>query len=126
MNNKAIISIGSNRDRTANIKKVTEILQANYPGSRFSTPEITDPIDLPEGSKAFLNLVGMIPTNLKRDEFVAQLKEIEEELGRDPDDDEEGIIPMDLDLIEWNDEVVKPRDFVRAYVIAGLEEIDEF
>lgn len=126
MDNKAIISIGSNANRTENIQKATQILQANYPGSRFSTPEITDPIDLPEGAKAFLNLVGVVPTNLEKEEFIAQLKEIEEELGRDDDDDEEGIIPMDLDLIKWNDDVLKPRDFIRPYMVAGMEEIDEF
>ncbi len=126
MNNKAIISMGSNANRTENIKRVTEILQANYPGSRFSTPEITDPIDLPEGAKAFLNLVAMVPTNLEKDEFVAQLKGIENDLGRDDDDDEDGIIPIDLDLIKWNDDVIKPRDFMRPYMVAGLEEIDEF
>lgn len=126
MYNKAIISIGSNSDRTTNIKQVLEMLEDSYPGSRFSTPEITDPIDLPEGTKAFLNLVGMIPTNQDMESFVAHLKEIEKQLGRDPDDDEEGIIPMDLDLLEWNDEAIKPRDLVRPYVVAGLEEIDEF
>lgn len=126
MDNKAIISIGSNANRTENIQKAIEILQANYPRSRFSTPEITDPIDLPEGAKAFLNLVAMIPTNLEKEEFVAQLKEIEEELGRDDDDDEEGIIPIDLDLIKWNEDVLKPRDFIRPYMVSGLEEIDEF
>lgn len=118
--------MGSNANRTENIKRVTEILQANYPGSRFSTPEITDPIDLPEGAKAFLNLVAMVPTNLEKDEFVAQLKGIENDLGRDDDDDEDGIIPIDLDLIKWNDDVIKPRDFMRPYMVAGLEEIDEF
>lgn len=61
---------------------------SQLPIIRFSTPEITDPIDLPEGAKAFLNLVGVVPTNLEKEEFMAQLK-IEEELGRDDDDDEE-------------------------------------
>ena len=67
----------------------------------------------------------MIPTLEEKEEFIDFLKETEEELGRDPDDEEEGIIPMDLDLIEWNEEVVKPSDLVRAFVISGLEEIDE-
>lgn len=125
MTNKAIISIGSNKDRTENIDHVLRILQAHYPGARFSTPEMTDAIDLPEGSKPFLNLVAMIPTLEEKEEFIDFLKETEEELGRAPDDEEEGIIPMDLDLIEWNEEVVKPSDLVRAFVISGLEEIDE-
>ena len=126
MTNKAIISIGSNKDRTNNINSVTQLLQSSYPGSRFSTPEITEPIDLPEGTKPFLNLVAMIPTSESCEDFCSRLKAIEKDFGRDPDDDEEGIIPLDIDLIEWNDEVIRPHDLVRPYVVAGMEEIDEF
>ena len=125
MANKAIICIGSNKDRSENIDQVIRTLQAHYPGARFSTPEIADAVDLPEGSKPFLNLVAMLPTLEEKEELIAFLKELEEDMGRDPDDDEEGIIPMDLDLIEWNEEVVKPLDLVRPYVVSGLEEIDE-
>lgn len=125
MANKAIICIGSNKDRSENIDQVIRTLQAHYPGARFSTPEMADAVDLPEGSKPFLNLVAMLPTLEEKEELIAFLKELEEDMGRDPDDDEEGIIPMDLDLIEWNEEVVKPLDLVRPYVISGLEEIDE-
>lgn len=126
MINKAIISIGSNKERTSNINSVIESLKEVYPTSRFSTPEITEPIDLPEGTKTFLNLVGVIQTPQTQEEFVAYLKELEKEFGRNEDDDEEGIIPMDIDLIEWNDEVLKPLDLVRPYVVAGMEEIDEY
>ena len=125
MANKAIICIGSNKDRSENIDQVIRTLQAHYPGARFSTPEMADAVDLPEGSKPFLNLVAMLPTLEEKEELIAFLKELEEDMGRDPDDDEEGIIPMDLDLIEWNEEVVKPLDLVRPYVVSGLEEIDE-
>ena len=125
MANKAIICIGSNKDRSENIDQVIRTLQAHYPGARFSTPEMADAVDLPEGSKPFLNLVAMLPTLEEKEELIAFLKELEEDMGRDPDDDEEGIIPMDLDLIEWNEEVVKPLDLVRPYVVSGLEEIEE-
>lgn len=126
MKNKAIVSIGSNQDRTKRIKEVIDTLSAHYPGSRFSTPEITDPIDMPEGAKQFLNLVAIIPTDEDLQTFTSFLKKTERHMGRNADDDAEGIIPMDLDLIEWNDEVYKPKDFVRSYVVSGLDELDEF
>ncbi len=126
MTNKAIISIGSNNERTQNIGVAIRRLQADYPDARFSTPEITDPIDLPEGAKPFLNLVAVIRTESPQEEFLKYLKRIELEIGREEDDEEEGIIVIDIDLIEWNDEVLKPHDLVRPYVVAGLEELDEF
>lgn len=125
MTNKAIISIGSNSDRTANIRMAMERLQKEYPDARFSTPEITEPIDLPEGANPFLNLIAVVHTNHTQDEFVASLKKLEHKLGRDKDDEEEGIIAIDIDLIEWNDEVLKPHDLMRPYVVVGLEELDE-
>ena len=80
---------------------------------------------MPEDAKAFLNLIALFETELDRETLQAKLKKLEERLGRDHDDDEEGIIPMDLDIIEWNDEVYKPQDMIRPYVVAGLEELDE-
>lgn len=125
MKNKAIISIGSNEHRTANVKKVMEVLTEHFPTIRFSTPQLTEPVDMPEDAKAFLNLIALFETDLEREALEAELKRFEVKLGRDHDDDEDGIIPMDLDIIEWNDEVYKPRDMVRPYVVAGLDELDE-
>ena len=125
MKNKAIISIGSNEHRTANVKEVMEILTKHFPTIRFSTHQLTEPMDMPEDAKAFLNLIALFETDLDRETLEAKLKKLETKLGRDHDDDEEGIIPMDLDIIEWNDEVYKPQDMVRPYVVAGLEELDE-
>lgn len=125
MKNKAIVSIGCNHHRTKHVRKVVSILERRYPGSRFSTPEITEPIDLPERAKPFLNLVALIYTTEEKEEFASFLKKIEQQFGRNEDDDEEGIIPMDLDLIEWNNQIFKPQDLVRPYVVAGLDELDE-
>ena len=125
MKNKAIISIGSNQHRTKNVKKVMEILSKHFPTVRFSTPQLTEPVDLPEDAKAFLNLIALFETDLDRETLDMRLKSIETRLGRDRDEDDEGVVPMDLDIIEWNDEVYKPRDMVRPYVVAGLEELDE-
>ncbi len=125
MSNKAIISIGSNSDRSKNIKLTIEMIKKSYPEALFSTPDITDPIDLPEGTKPFLNLVGLLQTELSQTKFVEELKKIEKKVGRDKDDEEEGIIAIDIDLLEWNDEVLKPHDLMRPYVVEGLEELGE-
>ena len=123
--NKAILSVGCNHHRSKHISQVTALLRNRYPKSRFSTPEMTQPIDAPQEMKPFLNMVAVIYTTESREEFSAFLKKTEKEFGRDPDDEEEGIIAMDLDLLEWNDEVFKPQDFVRSYIVAGLGELDE-
>ncbi|MBL6453416.1 MAG: 2-amino-4-hydroxy-6-hydroxymethyldihydropteridine diphosphokinase [Porphyromonas sp.] len=125
MKNKAIVSIGSNEHRTTNVKEVMELLKKYFPTIRFSTPQLTDPVDMPEDAKPFLNLIALFETELDCEALDAKLKKLETKLGRDRDDDEEGVIPMDLDIIKWNDEVYKPQDMVRPYVVAGLDELDE-
>ena len=123
--NKAILSIGCNHNRTRSIQQVTALLRKRYPRSRFSTPELTPAIDAPQEMKPFLNMVAVLYTDEEREQFTAFLKQTEKDFGRDPDDEEEGIIAMDLDLLEWNDQVYKPQDFLRSYIVAGLGELDE-
>ncbi|WP_238296424.1 hypothetical protein [Porphyromonas uenonis] len=53
MKNKAIISIGSNEHRTANVKTVMEILTKHFPTIRFSTPQLTEPVDMPRMPRLF-------------------------------------------------------------------------
>lgn len=126
MKNKVIVCIGSNHNRTQNIKEVQETLRNKYVDVRFSTPEITDPIDLPENSRSFLNLVGVIFTDQELDATQKFFKQIEKELGRNEEDTLEGIVPIDIDIIEWNDEVYKPQDLMRSYIVTGMNELDEF
>ncbi len=126
MSNKAIVSIGSNSDRTKNVRQTIEVLKKTYPDAEFSSPEITEPIALPEGTKPFMNLVGLIHTELSKDQFVEKLKEIEAFIGRNKEDEEEGIIAIDIDLLEWNDEILKPKDLIRPFIVNGLEELGEF
>lgn len=126
MKNKAIVAIGSNHHRTDNIREVQSILRETYPEVRFSTPEITEPIGLPDSSRSFLNLVAVLLTEQEMSEVKAFFKQVEKEMGRNDEDTREGIVPIDIDIIEWNDEVYKPQDMVRSYIVSGMSELDEF
>ena len=47
-------------------------------------------------------------------------KQIEQQSGRTPESKNNGIIPLDIDLLQWNDTILKPEDFRRPYVQSGL------
>ena len=51
----------------------------------------------------FNNIALKISTNKPREETVAIFKQIEREAGRRADSKLTGIIPIDIDLIFWND-----------------------
>ena len=46
-------------------------------------------------------------------------------MGRLPSHKEEGIIIIDIDLMQWNNEILKPEDFERHYIQPLLREMEE-
>jgi len=74
-------------------------------------------------SADFQNMALKIVSAGTRDETIALFKQIEVEMGRKPDSKRNGIIPIDIDLIFWNDELVHD-DYRRCeYVRKSIKEI---
>ena len=59
--------------------------------------------------------------------FAAHLKALERRTGRTPEQRKKHpeAIPVDIDLITWDRETLKPRDITRPYLIEGLRELGE-
>lgn len=51
------------------------------------------------------------------------LKDWEAECGRTMTDTAQGIIPIDLDLVIWNEHIMRPKDFERHYFNRGYREL---
>lgn len=118
--NRIVLSLGSNERAETNMQEAIRLLRARFPSLRFSEPAWTQPVEWPRSKDPFLNCVaeGWIaeaPETLR-----PLLKAIERRLGRRPEDKAAGRIPIDLDLLQWNEEVFKPADLSRSYVIQGL------
>ncbi|SEF46213.1 2-amino-4-hydroxy-6-hydroxymethyldihydropteridinediphosphokinase [Parabacteroides chinchillae] len=119
MLNRAIISLGSNKDREMNIRRATELLLQYFPSICFSEAVYTEPVACPLSS-SFLNRMALVDTPLSADDLKLVFKQIEVTIGRKPDDKKQGIVPIDIDLLQWNDRVLKPEDMQREYVISLL------
>ena len=89
---------------------------------RFSEPVQTQPVDFP-GSRLFLNQVAVIETTVPPTLMRSLLKGIERELGRKPEEVQEGIVKIDLDLLSVDGQVLKAEDWKRDYVQAALAEL---
>lgn len=68
----------------------------------------------------YLNAVARIRTTDTYEAFHARMKEIETQQGRTPLSKQTGIIPIDIDIVVWNDEVMRPRDLQHEYMQKGL------
>ena len=51
-------------------------------------------------------------------------KKWEKQCGRDEEAKKHGIVPIDLDIVIWNDTVLRPKELSRDYFITGYRQID--
>ena len=123
MLNKIILSLGSNQDQEKNMAEAVRILRNQFVSIAFSNSVYTEPIGL-TGSAPFLNQVAVAYTSEQPDGIKHLLKRIEYKLQHMPDDKNFGIVPIDIDLLQWNELILKPDDLRRDYIIEGIRALE--
>lgn len=113
--NEALISIGSNKDRERNLCACRQMLDRTYKDIKYSLTSVTIPYG--ENYKNdFLNQLVIIYTDQTKEEINSTLKLFEKELGRQVTDKITGNVVIDIDLIIWNNEILRPEDMKRSYI----------
>lgn len=107
--------MGSNTDCEANLNATDALLRDYFETIRFSEAIYTEPIGMPD-SGLFLNQVAVAATEAPLEEVKQAVKEMEKRLGRMPDSKQKGMIPIDIDLLQWNGTILKPADWEKEYV----------
>lgn len=121
--NRMLISLASNSDERQTILAETiRILGERHPGARFSSCYPTAPVGK-HTEREYYNGVALLETELPFDRQNAVFKQLERDYGRTPEARETGIVPLDIDIVVWNESVVRPTDLRQAYLKRGLEEI---
>lgn len=120
--NRIIIVLGSNEGAERNMDLACRKLEELFP-VQWSEAVYTQPLRCAV-RKPFLNRVGLSFTSWGIKELRECFKRIERELGRTAESKQIGIIPMDIDLIQWNDSLLKPDDWTRDYVQDGLRQLE--
>jgi len=100
--NTAIIMLGSNTNAKRNMEHTFRKLLGFFEIINKSVQVDTEPVGA-DSVPDFNNIALKISTNKPREETVAIFKQIEREAGRRADSKLTGIIPIDIDLIFWND-----------------------
>ena len=117
-----LLCLGSNFYRTAHLAYARRDLKVFFPDIRFASELETEAI----GSRflsPFSNQVAYLETTQDREQVRGILKRIERDNGRLPEDKAQGVVKLDIDLLKFDDEVLKPADLALPYVQAGLKEL---
>jgi len=118
-----LLSIGSNTFAKTNIDKAKRMLTRLFPGIIFSQPILTEPDD-EKYSYLFRNVLAKVETELLPEEIIDKIKQTERAVGRSPKDKYLGKVVIDIDLIKYNDEILRPLDYQREYVQQLLSAFD--
>lgn len=73
----------------------------------------------------YLNQAARFTTELGSEEVKTVLKSIEKENGRKPEDKQNGSVPLDIDLLIYDDKQLKPSDLSKTYVQLALRQLTD-
>ncbi len=120
--NSAIISLGSNSaGRDLIIERAINVLRGQFDLRAVS--EIYEAQDEEYAATPYSNAVISLLTPLDHDSMRDCLKKTERDFGRTPQSKQSRIVPLDIDIIVFNDTVMRPRDYNKQYFRTGLEMI---
>jgi 2-amino-4-hydroxy-6-hydroxymethyldihydropteridine diphosphokinase len=125
--NTVVVSVGSNIEPEHNIRAARELVAELHELVGCSDFEQTEPLERP-GQPEYLNGAFLVRTELSRKALRANLKAVEDQLGRVRNRDKYSARRIDLDIVVWNGRVVDDdyhtRDFVRRACVQLLPELE--
>lgn len=129
------IALGSNLgDRVDNLRRGVALLRERVAGLRITGAGRvyeTKPVDCAPGTQAFLNTVLEVEADLTPQQLHAQLKAVEQQLGRPEKRERNSPRTLDLDLLYADDVITTdpelilphPRLHLRRFVLQPLADI---
>lgn len=114
----AVLSLGSNiGDREENVNDTITLLSSLFPGLEssgiYETPEIHGV------GASYMNAVVRCRIAQDYDGFCSLAKEIERHRGRNEETRMRGEVPIDIDVVIWDGEVMRPADYAREFFQIG-------
>lgn len=114
-----LLCLGSNTNLTICLSEARKALRTAFPGIRFG--ETIETAALGQGFLSpFSNQLATFTTTLSFESVRATLKELERRSGRTHEDKARGIVKLDIDLLMFDERILKPEDMKREYVRKGL------
>lgn len=121
--NRCLLLLGSNMNREQNMDVAVIRLHDVFDRICFSERIVSLPVGGNKGVGSYLNQLAIGHTSLEKEAVKTILKQIEKDMGRCPEDKEVGRIIIDIDLLQWNEELLKPEEMQREYVQSCLQSL---
>lgn len=99
--NTAIVMLGANVNQEENLIKAKEMLSNFFEIIDESSILITSPIGKKYKTDFHNQAIKLISDDTAK-EITSHFKQIESEMGRSPQTNQRGEVPIDIDLILWN------------------------
>ena len=117
------ISIGSNsNDKEKQINNCLLWIKAN-----FDFIAVSDIYNSPATNGKdpdYMNAVAIIKSEESHQNLVKNFKDYESSCGRTDDSKIKGEIPIDLDIVIWNDKIIRNKDYNQEYFKIGWKQIN--
>ena len=115
-----VLTLGSNSEPQKHLSLAQAGLRSlGLERLTFSPARESAPISFGLSDALFTDQVAVGETSMELETFAPHLKALEQRTGH-PE-----AIPVDIDLITWDREILKPRDITRPYLIEGLRDLGE-
>lgn len=119
---RCIISIGSNFRRDENLDFARRKLEECFPSIYFAPEQETKPLFF-KNQALFSDQIAAFFSEKGEEQVIEILKEIECSAGRKPEDKEEEKVCLDIDLLSYDNRILKPEDWERSYVQQSLSSL---
>lgn len=119
---EVFLSFGSNYgDKKGNVEAALRWI-----GSLLDDMQSSDVYETPEVhgyGASYFNAVACGKTGLELEEFNRRLKVYERNCGRTDEARIRKEVPIDIDIVIWDGEIIRPVDFSREFFRIGYEDI---
>ena len=114
-----LLCIGSNTNRFTQLSDPRKVLSEAFPDIHFG--ELMERQAIGNGFYSpFSNQLARFTTTLSSESVHNLFKELERHSGRLPGDKAQGIVKLDIDLLVFDNKVLKPEDMKREYIRRGI------
>lgn len=129
LTHSCIICVGSNHNAESNIINLERILSSLIPDIHWGTP-VETPAEMPSQkdtprlySPTYINRAAEFSTPLSLDELNSAFKEIEKKMGRTTAMRQANIVPVDIDILIYDNITVRPDNLKCNYVVEALKSL---
>ena len=114
-----IVCIGSNYNRKENLTFARQELTESFSSICFAPELETEPLFF-KNPALFSNQVVLFFSDKDEEVVRKMLKDIEQRSGRRPEDKKEEKVCLDIDMLLYDNKILKPEDWQRGYIQQSL------